>query len=150
MTAVKLSKKIHDLLVKHISDVEEGTAKSKIPVATSERNEYSVLDQLYLKKVKELIGSSATEESDDPTVPIVTIGCNLEVIDTVTGEAMTYRVVIPSVFVLEGNDVTFLSPIGKALLLKSIGDKVEINIPDGNIHYEIRSIKFDFESVLTK
>jgi transcription elongation factor GreA len=150
MTAVKLSKKIHDLLVKHISDVEEGTAKSKIPAATSERNEYSVLDQLYLKKVKELIGSSATEEkrrshrSDCHN----RVQCGSHRYSYRRSHHIQGRK--PSVFELEGNDVTFLSPIGKALLLKSIGDKVEINIPDGNIHYEIRSIKFDFESVLTK
>ncbi|MBP8718546.1 MAG: transcription elongation factor GreA [Candidatus Caldatribacteriota bacterium] len=37
--------------------------------------------------------------------------------------------------------ISIVSPIGKALLGKKVGDKVNIRVPAGNLHYKILEIK---------
>ncbi|HIF34073.1 MAG: transcription elongation factor GreA [Pirellulaceae bacterium] len=41
--------------------------------------------------------------------------------------------------------ILITSPIGKGLLGKKIGEKAEIEVPKGKLHFEILNIAYDFE-----
>jgi len=56
-------------------------------------------------------------------------------------DTLEYTLVSPSEANFEENKISSVSPIGKALLGKEIGDKVEVQAPAGVIKYEILEIK---------
>ena len=57
-----------------------------------------------------------------------------------TGGEMVYTVVPESEANLKEGKISVSSPIAKGLLGKSVGDQVEIDVPAGKIHLEIKSI----------
>jgi len=56
-------------------------------------------------------------------------------------DTLEYTVVSPSEANFEENKISSISPIGKALLGKSVGDQVEVQAPAGVLKYEILEIK---------
>jgi len=56
-------------------------------------------------------------------------------------EMLEYQLVSPSEADALKNKISTTSPIGKALLGKSRGEKVNIEVPAGTIHYEVLDIK---------
>ncbi|SHI22619.1 transcription elongation factor GreA [Sporobacter termitidis DSM 10068] len=96
----------------------------------------------YAGRLSELLKHMA-QAGQEIGVPFVIINCSVEVYDTSCDELIEYHIVNSKVFELEGNDVTFSSPIGRALLFRKVGDTVEFTIPVGKITYIIKSIRFD-------
>lgn len=79
-------------------------------------------------------------DDDDITTDTVSIGAAVKVKDLEFDEECKFVIVGSS----EANPLKDLisneSPVGAALLGKKIGDKVVVEIPDGNISYEILAI----------
>ena len=57
-------------------------------------------------------------------------------------KVFTYQLVSEAEQNLKENKISIESPIGKGLLGKEVGDKVEIQVPAGVIGFEILSISF--------
>ena len=53
---------------------------------------------------------------------------------------MTYAIVSESEADLATKKISVSSPIGKGLLGKAVGDTVEIEVPNGIVHFEIIEI----------
>jgi transcription elongation factor GreA len=60
--------------------------------------------------------------------------------NTKNGAEMTYQLVSESEADLKSGKISVKSPIAKGLLGKSVGDKVEITVPAGQIEFEIVEI----------
>ena len=75
--------------------------------------------------------------------PFVVIDSIVEVEDINSNEIERFKIVSPffTTNPLDGDFASYLSPIGKSLLLKKVGDHVLIETPMGNIEYEIKSIE---------
>jgi len=63
--------------------------------------------------------------------------------DMADDEEIIYTIAPPDETDVDNDVISVKSPIGAALLGKSVGDKVEITIPAGKIKYEIMSIDRD-------
>ena len=75
----------------------------------------------------------------------VLFGATVKLYDTDTEEEKEYTLVGPdeSDFVSGKNIVSALSPVGRALLGKEVGDEVTVDVPRGRIQYEILEIAFN-------
>jgi len=102
--------------------------------------EMTYLTGHYVPQLKKLLADAACDDAHGSAVPLAVIGSDVVVTDLDTGEEFHYRIVSSATFELEGDDVTFSSPIGKALLMRRVGDEVEFNAPIGKIRYKIVSI----------
>ncbi len=60
--------------------------------------------------------------------------------DTRTGEEVVYTLVSAEEADVDNNKISIKSPIGRGLLGKSAGETVQIEVPAGQIEYEILSI----------
>jgi transcription elongation factor GreA len=60
--------------------------------------------------------------------------------DLKTGELCEYLLVSPEESDFEANKISVTSPIGKGLLGKKPGDKIEVTVPVGILRYEIIEI----------
>ncbi len=146
MARVMLSPTTFENLVKHLIEVEEGKGKlieQYFPKPSKERNEFEKLIEDYIKQIEQLIKDVNKSQSAGDKVPFVTIGSEVEVEDLSEQppNIFKYRIVSPFYDSVKEGTVSYLSPVGKALLLKRVGDEVEVKAPGGVFRYRIRSIR---------
>ena len=72
----------------------------------------------------------------------VTFGAWVELEDIESGERKCYTLLGPDEADLSRGSISVLSPVGKALLGKRVGDEAVVNAPKGQIEYEVISIRF--------
>jgi transcription elongation factor GreA len=75
----------------------------------------------------------------------VVFGTTVAIEDTATGRGTTYRLVGPLESDIDKNQISVTSPIGKALIGKSVGDLVKANTPGGIREFEIMDISVEDE-----
>ncbi len=73
---------------------------------------------------------------------IVSLGKTVDVLDVSGGEKATYHLVGNGVIDSEAGEVSFLAPLGSALLGKQCGERALVGLPDGDVEYEILDIRF--------
>ncbi len=128
------------LQLQAIQSGREALIKKYFPTGSEARDDFiDFLDQ-YAPALRELL-SAAQTGGDDHTVPFVTVGSEAVLLDLEDESREDYCVVSPEAFELEGNDVSFFSPIGKKLLLKKPGELVEIKAPGGVTRYRVLEIR---------
>ncbi|BAF58722.1 hypothetical protein PTH_0541 [Pelotomaculum thermopropionicum SI] len=144
MVKVALSKTAFEYLVKHLVEIEEG--KNKIlekffPKPSKERNEFENLIENYIQRLDRLIRNASKSKIADNKVPFVTIGSEVEIQNLSEQEVYKYFIVNPFYSEVREGHISFLSPVGKSLLLKKVGDEVEVKAPGGVFRYKIKSIR---------
>jgi len=80
------------------------------------------------------------EDQDIPADKIY-IGAIVSLKDLDTDEKMKYMMVSPEESDFENNKISVLSPIGKALLGHTKGEKLDIVVPAGNLKYKVLKIE---------
>ena len=75
----------------------------------------------------------------------VIFGATVEIEDVDTGESKTYTLLGPDEAEPNRGSISILSPVGRALLGKTEGDEVTVDVPRGRVQYEIVSIEFHGE-----
>jgi len=68
------------------------------------------------------------------------LGATLLLKEKKSGREITYMLVSKEEADLKEKKISVDSPVGRALLGKSVGDVVEVQVPAGALHYEIISI----------
>ena len=144
---VELSRLTFEKLVAHLVNIEEGKnqlLEEYFPVLSKDRNEISILLEKYIAKIDYLIRNDlVVVQVSDNNFPFVAIYCEVEVQDLENGELQKLRIV-PPFKNDEANDVSFLSPAGRSLLLRNVADKAVVKAPGGEFHYIIKSIRLRF------
>ncbi len=72
----------------------------------------------------------------------VRFGASVTVSDVDSDEETTYQLVGPYEADLKKNKISVQSPLGRALIGKTIGDTAEVSAPGGSKGYEVLSVKF--------
>ncbi len=139
-----LSKSTFEILIKHLLDIEEGKTQilnEYFPEPTDERRDFEKLFDEYIMKVDTLVRNANVTEEEHDSFPFVVIGCCIEIENIENSETYEFRIVTPYEGSVEKGDISYLSPMGKALLLKDVGAQTMVDAPGGRYHYLIRSIK---------
>jgi transcription elongation factor GreA len=74
--------------------------------------------------------------------PKVFIGTKVTVLYDEENETEDYVICYPEQSDPDSGFISFLSPVGRQLLLKNIGEKISLKIPTGNIFVTIKEISF--------
>ena len=72
----------------------------------------------------------------------VRFGASVTVADVDTDEEMTYQLVGPYEADLKKNKISVQSPLGRALIGKTVGDTAEVTAPGGAKGYEVIKVRF--------
>ncbi len=72
----------------------------------------------------------------------VIFGSTVEVEDVDSGESRTFTILGPDEADPDKGSISFLSPVGQALLGQEVGDAVSVDIPRGRVTYEVVDISF--------
>ena len=73
----------------------------------------------------------------------IKFGATVKLEDLDSGKKVSYKIVSDYEANIDDGLISSISPVGRALLGKEIGDEVEIKTPGGTINYEVLEIKFD-------
>lgn len=72
----------------------------------------------------------------------VSFGATVEIEDSDTEERKRYLLLGPDETAYCKGSISILSPVGRALLGKEVGDEVVVDAPRGKIYYEVVSIDY--------
>ncbi|MEO8558702.1 MAG: transcription elongation factor GreA [Rhodospirillales bacterium] len=73
---------------------------------------------------------------------VIKFGATVKVSDEDTDEAMTYQIVGAHEADLNKGRISITSPIGRALIGKTVGDTLEVQTPSGGKSYEVMTVRF--------
>jgi len=144
MTNIVLSQPAFECLVKHLVEIEEGKNKlldEFFPRPSKEREEFEILIENYIKQVDKLIRKAKKSPKAGDKLPFVTIGSEVEIQNLSNMETYKYRIIAPFRGSVKDRDISYLSPVGKSLLLRKVGDVIEVKAPGGIFRYKIKSIR---------
>ncbi|MFW5735123.1 MAG: transcription elongation factor GreA [Oceanidesulfovibrio sp.] len=72
----------------------------------------------------------------------VIFGATVEIEDLETGDTKKYTLLGPDESDPCKGSISVMSPVGRALLGKEVGDEVVVDVPRGRVEYEIISVNF--------
>ncbi|HOJ12268.1 MAG TPA: GreA/GreB family elongation factor [Clostridiales bacterium] len=129
----------------HVKKVREGKEmliNEYYREETEESIKLSIFLKEYVSSLNNYINSTKSNNESGMIQPVVTIGSIVTVKDLDDNKIYRYQIVLPFLTNLNSDhdDASCLSPLGKALLLKTIDEKVEIEIPAGTLRYVVKSI----------
>jgi transcription elongation factor GreA len=72
----------------------------------------------------------------------IVFGATINLRDIQKDQLFTYQIVGKDEADIKEGKISFLSPLGKALIGKEVGDTVEVHAPKGIIEYEVESFEY--------
>jgi transcription elongation factor GreA len=156
MQRFKITKKGYEELkekLNHLLNVERPAVSKAIGEAIemgdlSENAEYSsakdkqVIIENSIANLSDLLSRADIVDTSKLTGNIIDFGATVELIDEDTEKEVVYTLVSEVESNLEENKISIESPVGRALIGKSVGDEIEIKIPSGTKYYEVINIKW--------
>ncbi|HHX73322.1 MAG TPA: GreA/GreB family elongation factor [Firmicutes bacterium] len=142
---LRQSETIFTSLVRQLAELEAGKSKlleQYFPEPSQERDAFEALLEKYVHHLEGLLQDQKDRERVNGEVPFVTIGSAVEVVDAEAEEVFKYRIVNPEKVNPVAGDISYLSPVGKSLLLKKVGDEVTVKAPGGVFRYRIKAIEW--------
>lgn len=133
--------------IRKVESVKNHVLREFYSERTKERDSFENLIDKYISNIKNIIKiKTATSEDIQEGYscwPLVLIGSVVEVEDLEYNEKEALKIVPPFYDSKENNleCASCLSPVGSALLLKKIGDKIRVNTPLGATDLVIKSIE---------
>jgi transcription elongation factor GreA len=104
------------------------------------KNEQAFIEGRIITLEKMLRNARIIHTSDVDT-GVVSVGSTVIIRDLEFGDDLEYTIVGSAEADPAENKISNESPVGRALLGRGIGDKIEVNVPAGAIKYEILEIK---------
>ena len=143
-----LSKIVFDRLSKHMEDfsaVQNKILNDNELVPAGERKVYQELFMQYCQHIQRLLKEAQINDSDDNSLPCVTLGSVVELENLENKRINKILVTFPTANQAVDakkkiSQTSYISPVGKALFLKKPGDTVEVNAPGGKFRYRINAV----------
>lgn len=104
----------------------------------SAKNDQAFVETRILTIEKMLKNARIAEKSDNSTVQV---GSVVVLYDEEFDEKLEYKIVGPSEADVAQQKISYESPVGKALIGKSVGDMVRVEAPMGILTYKLLEIK---------
>ena len=99
-----------------------------------------LLEARIAKLENDLVNARVLDEAD-MDISTVHLLTKVTIKNTSNSMEMTYAIVSEAEADLAAKKISATSPIGKGLLGKAVGDIADIEVPNGNIHFEIVKIE---------
>ncbi|MHB1630085.1 MAG: transcription elongation factor GreA [Bacilli bacterium] len=143
--------KLEDEL-EHLKSVKRREVAERIKVAISygdisENSEYEDAknEQAFVEgriiTLEKMLRNARIIHEEEVDTGVVSIGSTVRLRDVAFKEDVEYLIVGSAESDPTDNKISNESPVGKALLGKSVGSQVEVSVPAGTIRYEVLEIK---------
>lgn len=102
--------------------------------------EAQALLELRIAKLEDVIANARIVDETQLDLSKVSILTTVKIKNTTNGTSMKYTLVAENEADLKSGKISVDSPIGKALLGKKVGEKVDVQVPVGKVTFEISEI----------
>jgi transcription elongation factor GreA len=144
-------KKVEDEL-EYLKTVKRKEVTQKIKTALSfgdlsENSEYDEAknEQAFVEgriaTLENMLKNAKVIDDDDIKTDVVSVGAVIKVKDLDYGDEMEFTIVGSAEADPSKMKISNEAPIGRGLLGKKVGEKVEIQVPDGKCTYEVMEIR---------
>lgn len=106
----------------------------------SAKNDQSFMETR-IKIVENILRTARIVDSNSLDASTVQVGSTVVLHDIEFKEDLTYTIVGPSEADVMENKVSYESPLGKALMGKTVNDKIQVAAPSGIVEYKLLAIK---------
>ncbi|WP_226528569.1 GreA/GreB family elongation factor [Metabacillus niabensis] len=130
-------------LVQQMVDIDENIKEltNLYNASTPMQEQLKNFFHLYLLELEELL--SACQKSNlNPSLPKVYIGTRVTVLFDDENDTEDFVICFPEQSDPDSGCISFLSPVGRQLLLKKMGEKVMLKVPTGELPVVIKEITF--------
>lgn len=142
----KLKDELNYLKTKERASVARQIAEAREKGDLSENAEYDAakeaqgLLELKISKLEDIVANARLIDDSQLDTSKVMILTKVKIRNLKNNQVMTYTIVAENEANLKEGKISIDSPIGKGLLGKKVGDKVEITVPAGVIPFEVIEI----------
>lgn len=140
-----VSKDLFELMVADLTKLEEGREDilDLFPYSSEARRQVNDVLENYITVAEAFLSRvhvRTVNTIQRTPVSLVLIHCEVEILDLDTREIHVYRLDHPFHKSLSLDTISYISPVGLALLIKGISDTVAIKTPGGSLNFLIRQI----------
>jgi transcription elongation factor GreA len=128
-------------IIKAIAAAREHGDLSENAEYTAARERQSFIEGR-IAEIEDIISRAEVIDFSKLTGKIVKFGATVRLADEDTEEKVKYQIVGPYEADLAKGRISVTSPIGKALIGKTVGDTVEVQTPRGAKSYEVVAVAF--------
>jgi transcription elongation factor GreA len=135
---------VYEELLAHLVDFEERRGKiidEYYPEYNKQREEFEEFISRYINALDEVVKNVLFSDNANNDFSFVCLYSEVEIEDLDKGETYKYKIISPDKGYVSNDCITFLSPMGKALLCKKVKDTVSVNTPSGVYRYRIKSVR---------
>jgi transcription elongation factor GreA len=142
----KLKDEIHFLKTKERSNIVKQIAEARDKGDLSENAEYDAareaqgLLEARIAKLEDVLSNARLVDASHLDTSKVSILTKVKIKNLKNNQTVQYTLVTQSEANLKEGKISIDSPIGKGLMGKKVGDKVEITVPAGTIPFQIIEI----------
>lgn len=142
----KLKAELNELKTKGRASMARQIAEARDKGDLSENAEYDAakdaqgLLELKISKLEEVVGNARVIDESNLDTSKVGILSTVRIKNTKNGMEVRYQIVAEEEADLKQNKISIKSPIGKGLLGKKRGEKAMIQVPAGQMEFEVLEI----------
>lgn len=142
----RLKAKLDDLKTNGRDQAAKAIAEAREKGDLSENAEYDAakdaqgLLELEINKLEKMLANARIMKESEVDTSKVTVLTKVTIKNLKVNREVTYQLVSESVANLKEKKLSVSSPIGKALLGKKVGEKVDVQTPGGLIPFEVVNI----------
>jgi transcription elongation factor GreA len=143
---VEIEEEVRKLKFEGRRDVAARIAEARAQGDLSENAEYDAareeqgLLELRIRKMEQVLSNSTIIDESNIQTDKVGIMTRVTVVNEKTGKENIYQIVSQEEADLENGRLSMSSPIGRALLNKKVGEKVQVKVPAGTLDLKIKLI----------
>ena len=143
---IELEEELRNLKTKERKNIANKIAEARAHGDLSENAEYDAAKEaqshheMKIMKIENILSRVKIIAPEDMPDGQIYILSNVKVKDLNDNEEIEYTLVSPEEADFEENKISVISPIGKAMLGKKVGETIEVNVPAGIIKYKILKI----------
>ena len=144
---IELEEELKNLKIKERKNIANKIAEARAHGDLSENAEYDAAKEaqshleMKIMKIENILSRVKIIAPEDMPDGEIYILSNVKVKDLNDNEEIEYTLVSPEEADFEEDKISVISPIGKAMLGKKVGETIEVNVPAGLIKYKILEIK---------
>jgi transcription elongation factor GreA len=143
---VEIEEEVRKLKFEGRRDVAQRIAEARAQGDLSENAEYDAareeqgLLELRIRKMEQVLANSTIIDESNIQTDKVGIMTRVTVLNEKTGKENIYQIVSQEEADFESGRLSMSSPIGRALLNKKVGEKVQVKVPAGTLDLKIMLI----------
>ena len=143
----KLEDELHDLKVNRRTEVAGKIKEAREQCDLSENAEYDAAKdeqrdiETRIEEIEKILKNVEVVVEDEVDVDKINVGCTVKVYDVEYDEEMEFKIVGSSEANSLQGKISNESPVGKALIGRSVGDTVQVETQAGEIAYKVLGIE---------